>query len=173
MILWPRLTFYVVILATLALDQATKAWASHVLRPLLGITVVPGLLELTYVRNTGIAFGLFAGQGILVGLLIFVVVLFAIAGTRGLNWARREPNLVGGLLIGGALGNLIDRARFGYVVDFCDAHLGAYHWPVFNVADSAICCAVGWILFRTLFRPAPAAIEPRAGRETPDEFQVK
>lgn len=148
---WPRPLFYLVLVLAIALDQLTKAWATASLRPIFSVKLIPGFFNLTYVQNTGIAFGMFAGQGLLVGLFIAVLVAVALYYTRGLNWARWEPNLIGGCLCGGALGNLLDRSRLGYVVDFFDVHLGIHHWPVFNVADSLICIAVGWIVVRQVF----------------------
>jgi len=147
---WPRPSFYVVIFLVIGLDQFTKMWATNSLRPLRTVTLAPGFFNLTYVRNPGIAFGMFAGQGLLVGLFVVTLALVALYYARGLNWAGWEPNLVGGCLCGGALGNLLDRSRFGYVVDFFDVHIGMHHWPVFNVADSLICLAVGWIVLRQL-----------------------
>jgi signal peptidase II len=147
---WPRLLFYVVILLVIALDQLTKAWIRNSFRPGESRAVIPGFFNLAYGRNTGIAFGMFQGQGLLVALFVIALALVAIYYTRGLNWAGWEPNLVGGCLCGGALGNLIDRARLGYVVDFFDVYVGSYHWPTFNVADSLICLAVGWIILRQL-----------------------
>ena len=151
---WPRPSFYLVIVLIIVLDQLTKMWATFSLRPLGTMTLLPGFLNLTYVRNTGIAFGMFAGQGMLVGLFVAALALAALFYARDLNWASWEPNLVGGCLCGGALGNLIDRSRLGYVVDFFDAHLGPHHWPVFNLADSVICVAVGWIVLRQLTGPS-------------------
>jgi signal peptidase II len=140
-----------VFLIAVTLDQLTKAWATMSLRPLGSVALVSGLFNLTYVRNTGIAFGMFAGQGLLVGVFMVILALVALYYMKGLNWAGWEPNIVGGFLCGGALGNLADRWRLGYVVDFFDAHFGPHHWPVFNVADSLICLAVGWIVLRQLF----------------------
>ena len=147
---WPRPSFYAVIVLVISLDQLTKMWATLSLRPLGTLTLVPGFFNLTYVRNTGIAFGMFAGQGLLVGLFVVALALAALYYARGLNWAGWEPSLVGGCLCGGALGNLLDRSRLGYVVDFFDVYIGTHHWPVFNVADSLICLAVGWIVLRQL-----------------------
>ena len=147
---WPRPSFYVVIALVIALDQFTKIWATQSLRPCGSIALIPGFFNLTYVRNTGIAFGMFANQGLLVGLFVAVLALIAFYYTRSLNWALWETNLVGGCLVGGAWGNLLDRSRLGYVVDFFDVYIGLHHWPVFNVADSLICLAVGWIVLRQL-----------------------
>jgi signal peptidase II len=146
----PRLSFYIVMALVIALDQLTKTWATVSLRPRFTVELVPGFFNLTYVQNRGIAFGMFANQGVLVGLFVVILGLVAFYYSRGLNWTGLEPNLVGGFLCGGALGNLADRVRLGYVIDFFDVHLSAFHlyWPVFNVADSLICLAVGWIVLR-------------------------
>ncbi|MCE0522668.1 MAG: signal peptidase II [Methylacidiphilales bacterium] len=147
---WPRPSFYAVIALVIALDQLTKAWVTASFRLGESMTVVPGFFNLTYWRNTGVAFGMFQGEGLLVGLFVAALALAAFFYARGFNWAGWEPNLVGGCLCGGALGNLLDRARLGYVVDFFDVYAGTYHWPTFNVADSLICLSVGWIVLREL-----------------------
>ena len=147
---WPGILFYGVAVLAIALDQATKAWAVAALAPVGSVPVVPGFFSLTFVRNTGVAFGLFAGQAWVVAGFMVVLGGVALWYARGLDWARREPNIVGGLLVGGALGNLLDRGRLGHVVDFFDVYVGPHHWPVFNVADSLICIAVGWIVLRQL-----------------------
>lgn len=149
----PRPLLFLVALLALALDQGTKAWAVAALKPVAGVTLVPGGLDLVYVENTGIAFGMFAGYGLLLALAVVALGLLGLAAARGLDWSRAEPNVIGGCLAGGALGNLLDRWRHGFVVDFFDAHLGPHHWPVFNVADSLICVAVGWIVLRQWFGP--------------------
>ena len=147
---WPRLSFYVVIVLVLVVDHLTKTWTTASFRPGQTVVLIPGFFNLTYVQNTGVAFGLFKGQGLLVGLFVAVIAVASFYYSREVNWAAWQPNLVGGCLVGGALGNLIDRARLGYVVDFFDVHLGAWHWPTFNVADSLICIAVGWVVVRQL-----------------------
>jgi len=134
------------------LDQSTKHWASVSLKPVGSISLIPGFFSLTYTENTGVAFGMFAGKGALIALFVIILILVALFYSRDLNWTPWEPNLVGGCLCGGALGNLIDRGWHGRVVDFLDVHLAAYHlyWPVFNVADSLICVSVAWIVLRQL-----------------------
>ena len=150
----PDWLFYVVTVVAVLVDQATKASVLASLRPVGSVAVIPGFFNLTFVHNTGIAFGLFAGKGWLVAAFMIVLGVFAIYQAKALDWRTWEPNVVGGCLLGGALGNLLDRARLGYVVDFLDVYVGPHHWPVFNVADSLICLAVGWILVRNL-RPDP------------------
>jgi signal peptidase II len=148
---WPRPSFYVVILLVLLVDHLTKVWTTAAFQyPGETKILIPGFFNLTYVQNTGIAFGMFKGKGLLVGLFVAALAAGAFYFSKELNWAMWEPNLVGGCLVGGALGNLIDRVRLGYVVDFFDFHVGAYQWPVFNVADSLICLSVGWIVIRQL-----------------------
>ncbi len=148
---WPGWLFYVVVAAAIVADQATKASALASLRPVGSVAVIPGFFNLTFVRNTGIAFGLFAGEGLLVAAFMIALGAVAIYQAKNLNWRNWEPNVVGGFLVGGALGNLLDRGRLGYVVDFLDVYVGPHHWPVFNVADSLICVAVGWILVRQIW----------------------
>jgi len=145
---WPRPLFYVVLALVLGLDQATKAWVVASMHSLESITVISGVFNLTYIQNQGIAFGMFQGQGLLIALFMIVLAAAAFIYIRGINWAPLEPNLVGGLLVGGAAGNLLDRCRIGHVVDFFDFHWGMHHWPSFNVADSMICISVGWIVLR-------------------------
>jgi signal peptidase II len=151
---WPRPLFYLALLAAIALDQGTKAWAAESLRPIGSVRVIPGFFDLTYNQNTGVAFGMFAGQGLLVAIFMIVLALVALYYMRDLNWAGWEPNLVGGCLCGGAFGNLLDRFRLGYVIDFFDVYVGPHHWPIFNVADSLICLSVAWIVVRQ-FMGAP------------------
>jgi signal peptidase II len=143
---WPRPLFYLVIALVLAVDQASKVWITSTFPLHESLAVIPGFFDLTYTHNTGVAFGMFQGEGLVVALLVVVLALAALYYTRDVKWAGWEPNLIGGAICGGALGNLIDRARLGYVVDFLDFHLGPRHWYIFNVADSCICVAVAWLV---------------------------
>jgi signal peptidase II len=143
---WPRPLFYIVIALVLIVDQASKAWVRGSLALHQPVAVIPGLFDLTFTHNTGVAFGMFQGEGMVVAMLVVLLALGAFFYTRDLNWAGWSPNVVGGAIVGGALGNLIDRARLGYVVDFLDFHIGEHHWYIFNVADSCICVAVTWLV---------------------------
>jgi signal peptidase II len=147
---WPRPAFYVVLALVVALDQAVKAWATASLDPFNPVRVIPGFFDLAYNTNTGVAFSLGEHHGGLISFFMIVLAGLALWFARGLDWRPREPNIVGGCLCGGALGNMIDRARLGHVVDFLDVYVGPHHWPTFNVADSFICLSVAWIVVRQL-----------------------
>lgn len=144
--------FYAVAAAVLASDQWTKSWIwAHLTHPGDSRTVIPGFFDLTFVSNTGIAFGLFQGRNGLLALVVIAILGLGFWVSRELDWRKFEINLVAGCVVGGALGNLIDRLRYGYVVDFFDFNLGFMRWPAFNIADAAISCSVVWILCRILW----------------------
>lgn len=139
-------------LIVILLDQLTKLWVRTTFvcggEPQ---AVIPGLFNLVYVRNTGAAWGMLGGQQVLlVGLSVVVLILLAICHRRLLN-PTLDHRIALGLMTGGILGNLIDRIRLGWVTDFLDFHLGTVHWPAFNIADSAICIAVGIYLLSSLW----------------------
>ena len=138
--------------AVLALDQLTKHLALLHLDPVLPVVVIP-FFNLVLVWNRGVSFGMLSGAGhaapwLLVGLAL-VIAAFLVA------WLWREqrvlPQTALWLVLAGAIGNIIDRLRFGAVVDFLDFHLAGYHWPAFNVADSAIVIGAGLLLIDSLF----------------------
>ena len=143
-----------------ALDQATK-W---VVDRFMGLhetrEIVDGLFRLTYVRNRGAAFGVLSDAELPYQAFLFAAVsllaLFAIAVYAWrLPTASRVPRLALSLIIGGALGNLIDRVRLGYVIDFVDVYWRTHHWPAFNVADS--CISIGVCLLVIDMMRAPRA----------------
>lgn len=122
-------------LVVVALDQATKWWMLRRLAPGESVPVIPGVFHLTLVRNPGIAFGLFARQGGMVlgvALLLIALLLVTARSRPSSRWPPIPWAMA--LILGGAVGNLVDRVRFGAVVDFLDFRV----WPVFNVADSSI-----------------------------------
>jgi len=151
--------------AILVADQITKWWALHGLRFGEAVPVIPGLFSLTLVMNPGLAFGMLGGVPEafrwMVGLLsIGAVVLLAVIAARLLPTGGAWTRLALGLIFGGAAGNLIDRLRFGAVVDYLDFYWGAYHWPAFNVADSAITIGAGLVILDALLesRSRPGAV---------------
>ncbi|PKN15637.1 MAG: signal peptidase II [Deltaproteobacteria bacterium HGW-Deltaproteobacteria-3] len=129
------------LLAVVVLDQATKALIMERFAMFELLPVIPGLFNLTYLTNTGAAFGMLAGAQTIWRQVFFVGVAVLALGVAI------------GLIAGGAVGNLIDRLRFGAVVDFLDFYVGSHHWPAFNVADSAICVGVGLFILGSLLYP--------------------
>jgi len=138
-------TVWILAVLVFALDRVTKAWAAHVLAPAGTLPFAGEWLRFTYVRNTGVAFGLGAGKSLPL-VAITLVALGLVAGlafsVRSRTWPR---SIALGLIVGGAAGNLLDRARWGSVIDFVDFGYRQNWFPVFNAADSAI--TVGVILF--------------------------
>jgi signal peptidase II len=132
-------------IVVLAADQASKWWILDIVRlPEIGQIVLLPVLNLTMVWNRGVTFGLLTGFGQWSYLLLAAVAL-AVVVALGIWLRRAESPLVAtalGAIVGGALSNVIDRLRFGAVVDFIHAHIGAWSWYVFNVADAAIVCGV-------------------------------
>ena len=140
-------------------DQVTKKIIMASLALHESIKVIENFFNITHVLNPGGAFGFFATQSDMVRKLVFLVISSAVAVF--VVWfysrvARTHVFLSWGLalIFGGAIGNLIDRFRFGHVVDFLDFYIGTAHWPAFNVADSAITVGVGILIVRMLFSPA-------------------
>src|SRR5437773_6544199 len=138
-----RLPYIVLAAATLALDRWTKVLIQGRFDLNESISVIDGFFNITYVRNTGVAFGIFSS--ISSPAKSFLLSLFtAFAAVVVITYSVRSPvrnrllQIALGLILGGALGNLYDRLAYGYVVDFLELYAGSYHWPSFNVADSAI-----------------------------------
>ena len=158
----------VVALAVVVLDQITKAIVEHTMQLHQSIDLTP-FFALTYVRNTGAAFGILGAMPASVRLPLFLVVTIVALGVI-ISTLRKTPAdrrwLVGafGAIVGGAIGNLICRVRYGEVIDFLDAHWGDAHWPAFNVADSAITIGVAIVLLQGLLEPSSAAARDAATR---------
>ena len=141
-------------LLALVLDQLTKWWAVAAIDPLQPVTVIPGLLDLVLVHNRGAAFGFLGSQESGWQFWLFLAAAVLVCGiivhiTRTSAYSRVLFFGLGSIL-GGAVGNLIDRVRSRAVTDFLDVYWGNWHWPAFNVADMAICvgaflaCIVIW-----------------------------
>jgi signal peptidase II len=151
--------------AVVAFDQVAKVIALDRLPPGVSIAIT-GWLNLTLVMNPGLAFGLLGGvppawRWIVAALSIVALLVLARVALRVLPAGGWPGQVAVAFIFGGAVGNLIDRARFGAVVDFVDVHWRGYHWPAFNVADSAI--SVGVILLAVrLLRDRPPGVAPPA-----------
>jgi len=152
----------------IVLDQLSKAAILEFFGERLfgGREMVTSFFNLTLTYNRGISFGLFNG-GARLNALVFSLAAAAIIAVL-VYWLSRASSpflaIAIGLIIGGAVGNVIDRLRLGAVVDFLDFHYDALHWPAFNLADSAICVGVAAMLLDGLLRRGPHALESRQRR---------
>ncbi len=149
---WVLLVFCI---GVLLLDQWTKSLVVRELPLYQRVEVIRGFFNLTHVRNTGGAFGIFGGEKGGLGSILFVGVSFLAIGAVVFLFLRIKESektlaLSFSLILSGAAGNLIDRLRYGEVVDFLDFHLMTYHWPAFNIADSAICIGIGLMALELL-----------------------
>ena len=151
--------FWVMAVIVLA-DQATKIVVDRWMALHESLEVIDGFLRLTYVRNRGAAFGILSDAELPYQAALFSLLsLGALVAIGVYAWRlpaeNRLPKMALALIMGGAVGNLIDRMRLGYVIDFVDAHIGPHHWPAFNVADSAISIGVVLLVLDMLRRPEP------------------
>ena len=159
-----RLYHLLIALIVFTLDQVSKAVVEANIPLHEGRAIIPGLLRLTNVKNRGAAFGIFAdspSEGRIAVLILLSVVALAVVVT--LLWRNqptaRRMGLGLALILGGAIGNLFDRLVQGSVVDFLDFYLRSYHWPAFNVADSAIVIGAGLLLLDMVLKPAAAQVD--------------
>jgi signal peptidase II len=181
----PSYGFLVLVsLATLAADLGSKAWAEHRLDGYPGIVEVwKNHLALILARNRGGAWGLLQSTSENVRRPFFLLVSVAAIAFIMTLYRRLQPHqraLQWGLplVLGGALGNVFDRIRYGHVIDFIDAHVGEHHWPTFNVADIAICVGVGLMAIdmftskrgRAPVRRAPEVPPAQSGEPIPDPY---
>jgi signal peptidase II len=148
--------FLSILVGGVALDQITKSLVVQSLALGGQVPIIEGFFNLVFIYNRGAAFGLLANLSPEFTWIFFIIVKVLVMGVVAYLWWRLPPDqnlaAVGlGLIFTGAAGNLIDRVRLGQVVDFLDFHIGRYHWPAFNVADSLICIGAGfllWYIFR-------------------------
>jgi signal peptidase II len=147
--------------AVVALDQVSKVLVLDRLPLGVPVALVDDLLSLTLVMNPGLAFGLLgsvprAWRWVVAALSLVALAVLARVALRVLPAGGPLGKVAIGLIFGGAVGNLIDRARFGAVVDFVDVHWRGWHWPAFNVADSAITVGVALLALRLMTDLTPA-----------------
>lgn len=148
-----------------ALDQAAKVAVRQHLVLGKSYPVIDGCLNLHYLRNTGAVWGIFQSQNEWLALLSLLVLALIAVFYRWLVDQRGVHRLAMGLLIGGIVGNLIDRIKLGWVTDFLDAYWRAFHWPSFNIADAAICVGVAIYLASSFWRPASRPGAPAETRQ--------
>jgi signal peptidase II len=150
-----RILYLLIVVLILAGDQITKIIVQHTIPHDRVIPVIAGFFNLIHTENSGIAFSLFAGESsswkmvlmIAVSVALLITVVVVALKSREMNWVTG----VGlALVLGGASSNLLDRIRFGQVVDFLDFYYRSYHWATFNVADSAIVVGAGFLLLEIL-----------------------
>lgn len=150
-----RVLYLLIVLLIFALDQMTKSFVERTIPHGVSVPVIPGFFDLIHTENSGIAFSLFAGAsdswkmvlmiGVSIALLVAVVIVAL--KSKELNWAT---GMGLALVVGGACSNLLDRIRFGQVLDFLDFYHLSYHWATFNLADSAIVAGAGLLLLEIL-----------------------
>jgi signal peptidase II len=140
-------------LGTVWLDQATKASIMQAMRLHESVPIIPNFFSLTYIRNPGAAFGILATSSTGFRLLFFAFTsLFALVLLGTIFFRLQQDDWMGQIsiagILGGAVGNLLDRVRLGEVIDFLDFYVNGYHWPAFNVADAAISVGVFFLILR-------------------------
>ena len=143
-----------------AADQISKALVVKYLPLHQSVTVIKGFFDITHIHNPGGAFGLMANMSATVRTFVFLIIsslAVCLILYLYLKTPRSHAFLATGfaLILGGAIGNLIDRFRFGIVVDFLDVYVGRFHWPAFNVADSAITVGITIFILHMVFKKMP------------------
>ncbi|MEQ1645480.1 MAG: signal peptidase II [Pyrinomonadaceae bacterium] len=166
-IIW-KLAYLVIAGGVFLIDQSSKAWAASRLKMAGDMPVVSGLLNFAYAQNTGVAFSMLDDHGdtgkwglSIVALVAAVLVLYFFWRTP-----RSDDRILGALalLLAGIAGNVTDRMRLGYVIDFIDVQFGNWHYPTFNVADAAICIGAG-LLVIDMFWSKKKAEEEKTGKD--------
>jgi signal peptidase II len=155
-----RLPYLFLVVLTLLFDRWTKSIIHSRLDLNQSISVIDGLFDITYVRNTGVAFGIlnsFSSPAKVLLLSMFTIGAAVIVILYSFHSPARNRVLQAALslILGGALGNLYDRINYGYVIDFLEIYFRNYHWPAFNVADSAISTGVVLLALEILRHEAP------------------
>jgi len=150
-----------IVFAVIVLDQLTKWQVTSTMRLHESILIIPDLFSLTYIRNSGAAFGILAGSHAGFRMVFFGLTSVLALALLGTIYVRLSPSDWMGqasvaAIFGGAIGNLIDRIRSGEVIDFLDFSLMGHHWPAFNVADAAITVGVGFLILH-FFKHKPEA----------------
>ena len=148
--------FILLIILVVVLDQLSKLWVVGNFALYESVPVIPGFFSLTYLTNTGAAFGILAGHSTWWRQAFFIAIALAALVVITVMYRRLRNESVWyeialAFIAGGAIGNVIDRVRLGSVVDFLDVYIGTRHWPAFNIADSAITVGVAVFLVKNIF----------------------
>lgn len=158
------MVYFVFLGIAICLDQLSKQWVLSSFQLYESREIIPSFFNLVYVTNSGAAFSMFADVDspwrhyFFLGFGTLAIIGLTVAWYR----LKRENSLYGialGLISGGAAGNIIDRIRYGSVIDFLDFHFKGYHWPAFNIADSAICVGAGLFLIINIIEVRKTANE--------------
>ena len=162
-----RLYFLSLTAAVILIDLWTKWLVVQRIDLHESVPIIPHFFQLVHVRNTGAAFGIGANtDSRIIPLLLNggAIAVFCVVVVYALRSAVTDRMLQSGLhlILGGAIGNLLDRFRFGYVVDFLDVYVRNHHWPAFNVADSAICIGIGLLFLDMKKKPSERPVESTA-----------
>ena len=153
-------TFFGIAAVVWILDQLSKAWLVGQLSPGESMSVVGDLVRLVFSQNSGALFGLFRDNAWIFGIFSLAVIGLIVA-YHGRAGRSLYLSIALGLLLGGALGNVTDRLRLGYVVDFVDIGIGSFRWYTFNVADAAISCSIVMLIAAALI-PSLAGLGERS-----------
>jgi signal peptidase II len=163
-LIW-KLAYLAITGGVFMIDQTTKAWAARRLRSGDDIPVIPGFLNFAYAQNTGVAFSMFDEQGSPGRWGLSVVAMIAAVLVMYFFWRtpRTDDRILGALalLLAGIAGNVTDRLRLGFVIDFIDVQFGNWHYPTFNVADTAICVGAGLLILDMFLSKRKQAAETR------------
>lgn len=153
-IIW-KLAYLAIAGGVFMIDQTSKAWAARVLRFEGDRSIIPGFLNFAYAQNPGVAFSMFDDHGETGRWALSVIALVAATLVVYFFWRtpRTDDRVLGALalLLAGIIGNVVDRVRLGFVIDFIDVQFGSWHYPTFNVADAAICVGAGLLVIDMFF----------------------
>ena len=151
------LALIIIALVVIIADQVTKYLVTTFIPLHRGVEIIPGFANLVHARNPGAAFGIFADSTsrlrslflLLVSVAALVCIIWIVVSSKQID----SYLLVGlSFFFGGATGNLVDRVRFGEVIDFVDVYVGSFHWPAFNVADASLCVGTAFLFLHFLLR---------------------
>ena len=170
-LLW-KLAYLVIAGGIFMMDQVTKAWAVRRLRLGDVLSPIPGFLNFAYAQNTGIAFSMLDDHGSTGRWGLSVVAIIAATLVLFFFWRtpRTDDRILGALalILAGIAGNVTDRMRLGFVVDFIDVQFGSWHYPTFNVADMAVCLGGGILILDMILTKRKQGAEARAVGSVPD-----